>query len=58
VMIDNEFTYWKALNNRYWPAFYLVDKKGFIRATFAGETHRNTPKAIQIEDFVKNLLAE
>ena len=22
VMVDNGFRYWKALNNRFWPAFY------------------------------------
>ncbi len=58
VMIDNDFSYWKALNNRYWPAFYLVDKKGFIRATFAGETHKGTARAEEIEKLINKLLAE
>ena len=26
IMMDNDHTYWKALGNRYWPTFYLVDK--------------------------------
>jgi thiol-disulfide isomerase/thioredoxin len=25
IMIDNDFSYWRALNNRYWPAYYLVN---------------------------------
>ena len=25
VMMDNDFAYWRALNNRYWPTFSLVD---------------------------------
>jgi hypothetical protein len=27
VAQDNDFTTWKAYNNRYWPAFYLIDKQ-------------------------------
>ena len=25
VMIDNDFSYWNALGNRFWPSYYLVD---------------------------------
>ena len=28
VMIDNDYSYWNAFGNRYWPAFYLVDQQG------------------------------
>ena len=58
VMLDNDFRYWKALNNRYWPAFYLIDKQGLIRATFIGETHAGDANARQIEIVVRQLLAE
>lgn len=34
---DNDFTTWRAFNNRYWPAKYLVDKDGLIRYTHFGE---------------------
>ncbi len=32
TVMDNDFRYWKAMNNRYWPSYYLIDKK----VTFAG----------------------
>jgi glutathione peroxidase-family protein len=58
VMMDNDFAYWKALGNRAWPTFYLVDKKGRIRYRFLGETHAGEPQAIRIERAVEELLAE
>jgi len=30
---DNDFATWKAFNNRYWPAFYLIDAQGKVRYT-------------------------
>ena len=58
VMIDNDFTYWRAMHNKYWPAFYLIDKKGQVRSVFFGETHEGDRQAIQIEKTIKQLLAE
>lgn len=58
VMIDNDFAYWKALGNRYWPAFYLIDKQGRIRERFVGETHAGEPRALRIEETLRALLAE
>lgn len=58
VMMDNDFSYWRALANRYWPAFYIIDKKGIIRAVFIGETHSGTPRAKAIEATIEKLLAE
>jgi thiol-disulfide isomerase/thioredoxin len=58
VMIDNDFRYWKALNNEYWPAFYLVDRQRRIRARFFGETHERDAQAQQIEATIERLLAE
>ena len=46
------------LGNRYWPTFYLIDKKGFLRAAFIGETHSGTPRANRIESTIERLLAE
>lgn len=37
VATDNDFSTWKAFNNRYWPAFYLIDKKWNVRYTHFGE---------------------
>ena len=31
VVMDNDFRIWRAYNNTYWPALYLVDKKGVNR---------------------------
>ena len=58
VMMDNDFAYWRALQNRYWPAFYLVDKQGLIRHLHVGETHAGTARANRIEEQIRALLAE
>lgn len=58
VMIDNDFSYWRALGNRYWPAFYIIDKQGRLRAIFVGETHEGDAQAKRIEETITTLLAE
>jgi len=58
IMIDNDFSYWNALNNRYWPTYYLIDKQGRIRAKFIGETHKGDKKARNIEAAINYLLNE
>ena len=58
VMIDNDFAYWRALDNHYWPAYYLVDKHGIIRHLHVGETHDGTTRARRIEDQLRSLLDE
>ncbi len=58
VMMDNDFAYWKALGNRYWPAFYLVDRDGRVRGIFVGETHAGDARARDIEAAIETLLAE
>lgn len=58
VMLDPDFYYWNALGNQYWPAFYLVDKKGRLRALFVGETHSGDQQAVLIEGAIAALLAE
>ena len=58
VMMDNDFAYWKALNNRYWPAFYLVDKHGRLRFAHYGETHSGDQNADAIESEIRQLLKE
>jgi thiol-disulfide isomerase/thioredoxin len=37
VAIDNDYTIWRAFNNSYWPALYLVDAQGHIRHHHFGE---------------------
>ncbi len=58
VMVDSDFSYWKAMNNRYWPTFYLVDKQGNIREKFIGETHKGDKRAQKIEASIQHLLTE
>ena len=56
VMIDNDFSYWRAMKNRYWPAYYLIDKQGRVQAVFVGETHKGSAQAEKIEAVVKRLI--
>ncbi len=56
VMIDSDFSYWKTMNNRYWPTFYLIDKNGKIDNVFIGETHEGDIRARVIERNISNLL--
>jgi hypothetical protein len=58
VMIDNDGAYWKALGNQFWPQFYVIDKRGLIRASLAGETHDGDFNARAIEGLIGELLAE
>ncbi len=58
VMMDNDYAYWRALANSYWPTFYLVDKQGRIRAHFIGETHPGDARAQAIERRIQKLLVE
>jgi thiol-disulfide isomerase/thioredoxin len=37
VVMDNNYRIWNAYHNNYWPALYLVDKRGQIRYTHFGE---------------------
>ena len=58
VMIDNDFSYWRAMRNKYWPAFYIIDKQGQVRAIFFGETHEGDARAERIEKTIRKLLTE
>jgi thiol-disulfide isomerase/thioredoxin len=58
VMLDNDFAYWRALENRYWPTYYLVDHTGHIRHRHVGETHEGDPQALRIENQIRDLLEE
>lgn len=37
VAMDDHFETWKAYNNQYWPAHYLIDKNGNVVYTHFGE---------------------
>lgn len=48
VAIDNEKVTWRAYANHYWPAAYLIDKRGQIRFLKIGEGHYDyTERVIQ-----------
>ncbi|MFK8027060.1 MAG: redoxin family protein [Gammaproteobacteria bacterium] len=58
VMMDNDFAYWKALRNRYWPTFYVADKHGVVKGVYIGETHEGDKRAHQVENLIAKLIAE
>ncbi|MFW0754950.1 cytochrome c biogenesis protein DipZ [Pseudomonas sp. H11T01] len=37
VAIDNNYAIWRAFDNQYWPAHYLIDAKGQVRYSHFGE---------------------
>jgi cytochrome c biogenesis protein CcdA/thiol-disulfide isomerase/thioredoxin len=48
VAVDNNYAIWRALNNEYWPAHYLIDVRGRIRYHHFGEgSYDETERAIQ-----------
>ena len=53
VTQDNDGATWRAYQNRYWPALFLIDKQGRIRYVHIGEgRYRET------EENIKALLEE
>lgn len=53
IVQDNDFNIWRAFNNHYWPAKYLIDKEGNIRYTHFGEG-----KYAETEQVIQELLGE
>ncbi|MEK7578016.1 MAG: cytochrome c biogenesis protein DipZ [Patescibacteria group bacterium] len=48
IVQDNDFATWRAYDNSYWPAKYIIDKEGYIRYTHFGEgAYDETEKVIQ-----------
>jgi cytochrome c biogenesis protein CcdA/thiol-disulfide isomerase/thioredoxin len=48
VALDNGFSTWGAWRNQYWPAKYLVDRKGRVRFAHFGEgEYAETERVIQ-----------
>lgn len=57
VGMDNSWATWKAFQNRYWPAHYLIDKNGRVVYTHFGEgnydvTENNIRYLLGIQDAV------
>lgn len=57
-LIDNDHAYWNALDNHYWPALYLVDRCGRIRANAIGEVHAGQESGRRLEAGIEALLKE
>ena len=57
VMVDADYSYWRALDNHYWPAFYLYDAAGRLVATHIGELHVGEPHSNAFENLVEHSLA-
>lgn len=48
VAQDNDYATWRAFENRFWPAKYLIDAQGHIRYVHFGEgAYEETEQAIQ-----------
>ncbi len=37
IVIDNDYSIWRAFDNQYWPALYFVDPRGRVRERHFGE---------------------
>ena len=57
VMVDGDYSYWNALKNQYWPAFYVIDKRGRIAARAIGERHVGQARAAELERAIEEQLA-
>ncbi len=53
VAQDNDFGTWRAFNNRFWPAKYLIDAEGYIRYTHFGEGAYG-----ETEEWIRDLLIQ
>jgi thiol-disulfide isomerase/thioredoxin len=53
IAIDSDYRIWRAFNNQYWPALYIVDAQGHIRHHQFGEGEYE-----QSELIIRQLLAE
>jgi thiol-disulfide isomerase/thioredoxin len=48
VVIDNDFAIWRAFENHYWPALYVVGDNGHLRFQHFGEgAYEESERAIQ-----------
>ena len=48
IAVDNDYAIWRAFDNNYWPALYLLDARGRIRHHHFGEgEYEQSERAIQ-----------
>ena len=53
IVIDNDYSIWRAFKNQYWPALYFIDARGRVRQHHFGEGEYD-----QSEMAIQRLLAE
>ena len=53
VAHDNDYATWNAFQNQYWPAKYLIDRRGHLRYYHFGEGEYDT-----VEERIRMLLGE
>ena len=53
VVLDNDYAIWNAYDQRFWPAWYVIDADGFIRFRHFGEGAYD-----ETEQKIRELLAE
>lgn len=53
IVQDNDYKTWRAYNNQYWPAKYIIDSKGTVRFTHFGEGAYD-----ETEQIIQDLLRE
>ena len=53
VAQDNDFRTWRAFDNHFWPAKYLIDKDGYVRYSHFGEG-----EYVETEEQIRILLGE
>ncbi len=58
IVLDRDSTIWNRWGNRYWPAIYLLDKKGRVRHAWEGELHLSTDEGKAFATHIDELLAE
>ena len=58
VAVDDDYRTWRAFGNRYWPAIYLLDRKGAVRYSHVGELHVGTGPWREVTETIDRLLAE
>jgi cytochrome c biogenesis protein CcdA/thiol-disulfide isomerase/thioredoxin len=46
IAIDNDYAIWRAFDNQYWPAHYIIDAQGQIRYTHFGEGSYDTQEQV------------
>jgi thiol-disulfide isomerase/thioredoxin len=56
VMMDGDYSYWDALRNQYWPAFYLIGRDGLMYGSAIGEMHVGAEPARRVEAVIDRLL--